>query len=370
MNYFKILFYAVFAAFFVSSCADSSDQLVIYSGRSQALVDELVENFEEETGIDVEVRYGNDAELLAVLNEEGDRSSADLFWANTTGALANANNEDLLAELPDSLVQKPDAYQSSSGKWIPVTARFRVLAYNPENVDEEDLPESVMDLPDMEEFEGRVGWTPTYSSFYDFMTAMRLEEGEDATMEWLEGMQGLDPNSYSSNTPMVQAIAAGEIDMGLTNHYYIMRLKDEGSGGDTDSDSDTQADTDSDSDTQADTDTDTSSGGEELGPDSPIETHYFTSGDIGNLALVTGAALLNTSDRTDEARQFLDFLLSEKAQQFAAETVYEYPVIRGIDLPDMMLDEEEAFELSPEYDYEQLRQLDATLDLLREAGLN
>lgn len=329
-----LLLMALVALMTVSCSQQSADELIIYSGRSQALVDDLVDRFKEQTGANVNVRYGNDAELLAILNEEGDKSPADVFWANTTGALANANENELLSQLPDSLLQIPASFKASSGRWLPVTVRFRVLGYNPNNVSTDDLPASVMELPDMEQFEGRVGWTPTYSSFYDFITAMRLEEGRDATMNWLEGMQNLNPKAYPSNTPMVQAIAAGEIDMGLTNHYYILRVKD----------------------------------GENAA--SNIETHHFASGDIGNLALVTGAGVLNTSENTDLAHRFLRFLLSEQAQSYAAETVHEYPVIRNVEVTDIMLGEGEAFELSPDYDYEELRQLEQTLDLLREAGLN
>lgn len=322
------------AAFFLSSCGDTSDdELVVYSGRSQGLVDPLVEDFKEQTGINIEVRYGNDAELLAVMSEEGDQSPADIYWANTTGALANASQKGKLVVLPDSLSSKPASYTSSSGEWIPVTVRFRTLAYNPNEVDPNNLPESVMDLAGMEEFEGRVGWTPTYSSFYDFMTSMRLIEGDDAAKEWLNGMKNLNPKSYSSNTPMLQAIAGGEIDVALTNHYYILRMKDSDS------------------------------------PNENVETYHFVEGDVGNLAMVTGAAQLTTANNSEKAQQFLSYLLSQHAQEFAAESVHEYPVIRDIELPDYMLEAEKAFELSPDYDYEQLKQLEGTLNLLREVGL-
>ncbi|MDZ7658212.1 iron ABC transporter substrate-binding protein [Fodinibius sp.] len=349
------------AAFFLSSCGETTDdQLVVYSGRSQGLVDPLVEDFKEQTGINIEVRYGNDAELLAVMSEEGDQSPADVYWANTTGALANASQKGKLVTLPDSLTSKPASYTSSSGEWIPVTVRFRTLAYNPNTVDPEDLPESVMDLPDMDDFDGRIGWTPTYSSFYDFMTSMRLIEGEDVAKEWLEGMMSLNPKSYSSNTPMLQALAGGEIDIALTNHYYILRMK-HGSTG-------TQS-TDTDSDTAMDSDSDTSMGSGEIDPNATVEMYHFAEGDVGNLAMVTGAAQLATSDNAEKAQQFLSFLLSKQAQKFAAESVHEYPVIRDVELPDYMLDAEKAFELSPEYDYEQLKQLEGTLNLLREVGL-
>lgn len=333
-----------------------TNELVVYSGRSQALVDELVADFKEQTGTDIKVRYGNDAELLAVMGEEGEESPADIYWANTSGALANASGEGMLVQLPDSLQNKPSSYTSSSGEWIPVTVRFRVLAYNPQNISADELPESVLDLPAMEEFEGRIGWTPTYSSFYDFITALRLTEGDDTAQNWLQGMMDLDPTPYSSNTPMVQAIAAGEIDIALTNHYYVLRMTQGGTGGAS-------------ADTDTDTDSDSYSGGGEPNPDASIETYHFSSGDIGNLALVTGAGQLKTAKNPELAQQFLTFLLSRQAQEFAAQSVHEYPVIREVELPGYMLDEEKAFELSPEYDYEQLQQLEGTLNLLREVGL-
>lgn len=350
LNRLSKLFLIACAAFLMNACGESDpDELVVYSGRSQALVDELVTDFEERTGASVEVRYGNDAELLAVMGEEGEQSPADVYWANTTGALANASQQDMLVPLPDSLTSKPESYTSSSAEWVPVTVRFRVLAYNPQEVDSTELPESVLDLPEMEEFEGRVGWTPTYSSFYDFMTTMRIVEGEDVAQDWLQGMTNLNPKSYSSNTPMVQAISAGEIDIALTNHYYVLRMKQGGAEGNYEDHEEYGAEG---SDSQA-----------------SIDTYHFTSGDVGNTALVTGAAQLQTGQNNELAQQFLGYLLSQHVQEFAAQSVHEYPVIRGVELPEYMLDEEEAFELSPEYDYEQLQQLEGTLNLLREVGL-
>ena len=334
---------------FVSCSNSGSDSLVVYSGRSRALVDDLVLKFEKQTGNTVNVRYGNDAELLAVMNEEGDRSPADLFWANTTGALANASKQEMLQTLPDTLLNIPAAYSGSSGRWMPVTVRFRVLAYNPERVNPEELPSSVLDLPDMARFRDRIGWTPTYSSFYDFITTMRDLKGEEVTRKWLLKMQQLNPSSYGSNPPMIQALIAGEIDIALTNHYYILQYKYGGAEGEYEEEVyfdepvvDAQA---------------------------PVETYHFEAGDIGNLALVTGASLLQTSDQNELALEFMRFLVSQEAQRYAAEVVHEYPVIQDVALPDYMLESNKALQISPDYDYEKLSNLGETLNMLREAGL-
>jgi len=344
------VFITALTVFLIGSCTQSnSDQLVVYSGRSQALVNQLVEDFKKQTGIDIEVRYGNDAELLAVMNEEGDQSPADVYWANTTGALAQANEKGMLTTLPDSLTKKPDAYQSASGKWVPVTARFRVLAYNPQTVNPEELPNSVLDLPQMERFDGRIGWTPTYSSFYDFITALRLTEDNETAKKWLLNMQHINPKAYSSNTPMVQAIMAGEIDLGLTNHYYVIQTKHGGKEGYFE---------------------DHEHYGEEgPNPDANIETYHFADGDIGNLALVTGISQLKTADNPKLAQKFISFLLSKEAQEYAAQSVNEYPVTEKAELPKYMLEAKEALKLSPDYDYEQRKQLEGTLNMLREAGI-
>lgn len=321
---------------------EAGGELVIYSGRSQVLVDSLVEMYRDQAGVPVRVRYGTDAQLLAALEEEGDQSPADVFWANTTGALGQATEADLLTELPDSLLDRPARFVPSNGLWLPTTTRFRVLAYNPERVEPDALPASVLDLPELEEFEGRIGWTPTYSSFQDFVTALREVHGEDATREWLEGVEALDPNEYSSNTPMIRALADGEIDIALTNHYYVLRLKY--------------------GDAKVEDEADVT-------PDAPVETYHFEEGDVGNLALVAGAGVLATSDQPEAAQDFLAFLLSEEAQRYAANTLNEYPLIEDVEGPDYLMPTDEALALSPEFDFERLSDLDATLQLLRDVGM-
>jgi iron(III) transport system substrate-binding protein len=335
----------------------SDDALTVYSGRSQPLVDGLVERFEAQSGIDVQVRYGTDAQLLSVMQEEGTQSPADLFWANTTGALAEAQQADLLAGLPDSLTQQAAAFQPQSGRWSPVTTRFRTLAYNSEAVDTTALPSSVLDLPQLSQFEGRIGWTPTYSSFQDFVTALRAAHGEDSTRAWLNRMQELQPKSYSSNTPMIQALADGEIDLALTNHYYVLRLKHGGGEGEYEEEEAGEEH------------------GEEhdeegpAGPSAPVEMHRFAQGDTGNLALVTGAGVMQQSDQPQQAQQFLQFLLSPEAQQFAAQQVNEYPVVENVQVPGYMMPVQQALSLSPDLQFEQLQDLEATVQLMQEVGL-
>ncbi|WP_371862123.1 iron ABC transporter substrate-binding protein [Meiothermus hypogaeus] len=303
--------------------------LTVYTGRGQGLVEPLVKQFEAETGIKVNVRYGRDAEILAALQEEGTRSPADIFWANTAGALGVASERGLFIRLGDSITRVPTSFVPASRQWVPLTIRLRVLAYNPSRVKPEDLPKSIMDLPRLTQYKGRIGWTPTYSSFQDMIAAMVAQFGEARTRQWLSEMKALEPKAYASNPAMMEAIRAGEIDLGSTNHYYIQRFVRAGQA---------------------------------------IGTYYFADGDVGSLALITGAGILKTNKNLSAANRFLLWLLSPKGQQFFTSEIAEYPVARGIVLSPNLLPLNQAVAKSPKVDFEKLP-LDTALKLLREAGL-
>lgn len=309
----------------------AQQSLTVYTGRGQGLVDPLVQQFKRETGIDVKVRYGSDAQILAALEEEGKRSPADIFWGNTAGALGVAGERGLFIKLGTSLTRLPTAFVPDSGTWVPLTVRLRVLAYNPGKVKAEELPASLLDLPKLSRFKGKIGWTPTYSSFQDMVAAMITLHGEARTRQWLVDMKALEPKSYPSNPAMLEAMRAGEIDIAPTNHYYIQRYV-------------------------------------RAGQAQNIATYYFANGDVGNLALVTGAGILKTSKNLSEANRFLLWLLSAKGQQYFASEVIEYPVTANAVLSASLLPFNQALAKGPKLDFEKLK-LDNTLRLLREVGL-
>ncbi|GGJ34538.1 iron ABC transporter substrate-binding protein [Deinococcus roseus] len=310
-----------------------SKSITVYTGRSKGLVDPIVQQFEQDTGIKVNVRYATDSAIIAALQEEGKASPADVLWANSSGSLGIANEAGLLTTLSKTLVSKfPEVYAPSNNTWIPLSVRFRVMAYNTNKVKPESFPKSVMDLPKHKEFKGRIGWTPTYASFQDFVGAMIALKGEAATREWLLGMKALEPKSYAaSNVAMMEGIRNNEIDVAITNHYYIQRFIKSGA---------------------------------------PIGTYYFQQGDVGGLALVTGAGILKTSKKRADALKFLNYLVAPKAQQFFTAEVFEYPVTNKIILSSSLLPFAEAAKLSPKIDQEKMGpRLEQAQKLLREVGL-
>ncbi len=344
---------AALTAVLVSSLnADATgESITVYAGRSEALVEPLVDAFQKDSGIKVNLRYGTDAALYAALQEEGARSPADLLWANTSGLLVTAAKRGLTVKLPASITARPLEFVPASGLWTPLSVRFRVLAFNPKKVEQAELPASVLDVPKLTKFKGRIGWTPTYSSFQDFVTALRVTQGEAKTKQWLTDMKALEPKAYTSNSSMLDAMLAGEIDVALTNHYYIQRIVAGIAEGEFEQKGLAAAEK------------------PKSGLGDVIGSHFFRAGDIGNLELVTGAAILKTSKKAATAQKFLSYLLSAKSQQLMTSRILEYPVVGGFSLPKSLLPVQDAIKRSPKIDFEKLSDLDGTLKLLREAGL-
>ncbi|PMR77194.1 iron ABC transporter substrate-binding protein [Billgrantia endophytica] len=329
----KTLFAATAAAsFLLAAPLASAGSLTLYSGRGESMVEPIIAQFEKDTGIDVQVRYGDTAQLAVLLQEEGDRSPADLYWGQDAGAMGAISRADLLAELPADIYEGlPTIYTSETGNWVAASGRGRTLVYSSERVSEDELPASIFDLTD-ERYEGRIGWAPTNGSFQSLITAMRVEHGDERTREWLEGMKDNGTVAFRNNGTQVQGVADGEVDFGLVNNYYLPRfLAADG--------------------------------------DFPVEQTVFSDGDIGNLVNVAGIAVLESSANKDDAIEFVRFLLSPAAQQYFTGNVYEYPVTRGVIQNPNLEDFDRLLEVSPQIDLDDLDDLEGTLNLLRDVGL-
>jgi iron(III) transport system substrate-binding protein len=279
----------------VPACtSDDSDAVTVYSGRSEDLIGPLLTQFAEETGIDIEVRYGDSSDLALQIATEGEQTPADVFISQSPGAVSFLDAEGLLGELgDDTLDAVGEEYRASDGRWVGLSGRRRVLVFNEEMVSEDELPASVMDLTDPA-YEGLVGVAPSNASFQDFVSAMRSSIGDDETRAWLEGMAANDSPTYPNNIAIVEAVGRGEIPMGIVNHYYNERaLADD--------------------------------------PDLPSRNHYFPEDDLGALVLVTAASRLTTTDVADDADELIRFLLGEEAQTFFTDETLEYPLAAGVE---------------------------------------
>jgi iron(III) transport system substrate-binding protein len=309
-------------------------KITVYSGRSESLVKPLLEKFTEDTGIEVEARYAGTSAMATQLLEEGDRSPADAFFAQDAGALGAVAKKGLFAELPAATLDKvPASYRAKSGEWVGVTARSRVLVYNPDLVPAAQLPSSVFDLT-KPAWKGKVGVAPTNASFQAFITAVRVQHGDAKAEEFLAGLKANDPQIREGNAPILEEVDSGKLAVGLINHYYLGELaKEQGKKP------------------------------EEM----TAKLHFFPNGDTGALVNVAGVGVLKKAAEDPDVRAFVDYLLGADAQKYFAEETFEYPVIAGADAPAGVpaLAELKA----PAIDLNDLDQLEETIALIKESGL-
>lgn len=310
---------------------DAEGPLVVYSGRGEELVGQVIADFEAQSGIDVDVRYAGTSELAATILEEGDSSPADVYWAQDAGALGALSQEGRLGPIPDDLLGLVDPrFASATGEWVGVTGRVRTLVWGTEAfATPQDVPDSVFELTD-ERFRGRVGWAPTNGSFQSFVTAMRTIHGEQVAEQWLTEMLANDVQEYTNNASQVDAVGRGEIDLALVNHYYLFRFLAED-------------------------------------PDFPA-ANKFLAEDVGGLVNVAGVGILASTQRPTAAEAFVSYLLGTEAQSFFGQFTdeLEYPLVQGVAVDERLpaLDELDP----PVIDLSDLDDLEGTLALLRRVG--
>lgn len=315
------------------TAAQAEETITLYSGRSKALVEPLIAQFTKDTGIKVSVKYGtNSAQIAQQLKEEGERSPADVIWVQDAGTLESLTKAKLFATLPDELYKNiGDNFKTADRSWIATSGRARVLAYSPLRVKKADLPQSVFDLTDPK-WKGKIGWAPANASFQTFVTAMRAQHGDEKTTAWLKGILANEPKKFPSNVPIVEAIGAGEIDIGLPNHYYLLGMK-------------------------------------KKNPDLPVAQTFFKDGDIGNLLFPAAAATLKSSKNEQNALKFIEYILNDRSQEFFTTEVNEFPVSKTVKPSNPLLDTKSLEQAHPKVNLENLQDIPGTLKLLRELNI-
>jgi len=308
----------------------SSAPVVVYSGRSEALVGELFVAFTNETGIEVDVRYGDSGEMAALVLTEGSSSPADLFFSQDAGALGAVEEASLFATLPSETLSLVESkYSSQKGNWVGTSGRARVVVYNPSLVD--TPPAGIDDLLDPK-WSGKIGYAPTNASWQSFVTALRVIRGEDAARTWLQGFAANKPVAYEKNAVVRDAVNSGDVALGLTNHYYLYeKIAAEGTAAVV------------------------------------AKNHYFVNGDVGGLVNVAGVGMLQSSKNQKSALALINYLLSPAGQEYFAQKSFEYPLVAGIaqyaELPALV-------DLnSPNIDLSDLKSIALTQEMLEEVGL-
>jgi iron(III) transport system substrate-binding protein len=303
--------------------------ITIYSGRNEKLLSPLLEQAKKDLGMNIQVRYGDTAELAIALVEEGRNTRADLFFAQDAGALGMLERRKLTTTIPPNLLNQVDPrFRSPQGHWVGVSGRARVLNYNTNRVQRNELPNSIWDLT-RPQWRGRVAWAPTNGSFQSFVTAMRSIEGERRTLQWLRAMRANGTKVYRNNTAIVEALGRGEAHIGLTNHYYLPNFQ-------------------------------------KSNANVPVAAHY-TNNDPGSMVNIAGVAIMASTKQKSDVERFIAYLLRSSSQTYFARETNEYPLVKGVAGPANQVPLSQI--QGPNINLTNLHDLEGTLELLQQAGV-
>lgn len=275
----------------------SDPDLVIYNAQHQELLEEVVPLFEEETGLDVELRNGKDLEMANQIVAEGDKSPADVFLTENSPAMSIVDRAALFAPVSEkALATIPAAYVPSSKNWTGFIARSTVVMYNTASSSEATMPASILDFA-KPEWKGRISFSPTGADFQAIVSAVLASEGREATAAWLKGLAE-NGEELQNNLVVLKAVNSGDVEAGIAYHYYWYRdQKEAGENSDN------------------------------------TALHFFGQKDPGAFLSVSGAGVLASSDRQADAQKFVEFLTSTKGQQAIAKSyALEYPLNPEVEL--------------------------------------
>jgi iron(III) transport system substrate-binding protein len=274
-----------------------STSITLYSGQHPETVSALVSAFERRTGIKVAVRSDDEDVLAAQIVQEGKHSPADVFITENSPPLEDLQQRGLLARVASSTLAKtPAKYNSPQKRWLAVSARVSVMVYNTKKLKPAQLPKSVLALA-APKWKGKLALAPTETDFQPIVTAVAARYGTARAVSWLEGLKrNASSNVYPDNETLVAEVNAGRAELGVINHYYWYRLRDE------------------------------------IGR-SKIHSaeHFFAPGDPGYVLDVSGVGILASSSHQAADQRFLAFLVGKRGQEILAHSEsYEYPLGSGV----------------------------------------
>ncbi|MCK7595716.1 extracellular solute-binding protein [Microbulbifer sp. CAU 1566] len=299
--------------------------LTLYLGRGEGgLYENVLEAIKKRNPkLNLKIRRGVTAALANTIVAEAKAGvrRADVFWAVDSGAVGVVADAGLARPLPAALTdQLKPGFQYSH--WAPVTGRIRTLPYNTDRLSADQIPDSIMALADSNL---SIGWAPAYAAFQSFVTAMRLLEGDKATGDWLRAVSQR-AKTYAGELGVVMGVERGEVDVGLANHYYTLRLK---SGK----------------------------------PDASVDL-AFTKNDAGCLVNAGGVVALSEGDLPTN---FIRYLLTREVQSYLASEAFEIPLVNGVQPPAGLVPLSSIS--PPKVDLTQLADLRPTLNLMRSVGV-
>ena len=315
--------------------ASAADKLTIYSGRAERLIKPVLDAFTSKTGIQVDLLSSGTTELVNRLKAEGERSPADLLITNDAGSLELARAAGLLRPLNMREIDRaiPSQFRASDNSWVGLSGRFWIIVYNTTMVKPDQI-KSLLELADPQ-WKDKIGIPNSGSEYLQAgVSVIRASIGDDRTKKFLLGLRdNAGSQVYQKSSQIVEAVAKGQVALGIVNHYYVYRHLA----------------------TQ---------------PTAPLAVLMpdQQEGGMGAIMNVAGVGVLKHTPRLESAKLLVEFLVAQAGQKMFADLDKEYPLHPEVKA-DPALPERKSFRaaLVPLTKLAELRE--PTLTLIEQVGL-
>ncbi|MBY5163434.1 extracellular solute-binding protein [Salsipaludibacter albus] len=296
-------------ALLASGCSGFGDDQVVrvYSGRHYDL-ETAFEQFADETGTSVEFLYGSDAELRERIVAEGEDTLADVYMTVDAGNLALAADEGLFQPIESEILDEavPENLRDPDGLWYGLSLRARTIVYDPADVDPSEL--STYDALAEPEWAGRLCLRRSTNVYTQSLVASLIaNEGQERALEIVTGWAD-NARILNNDVAILENIAAGSCDVGITNHYYLARLLEDD-------------------------------------PDFPVEVFWANQDTTGVHVNVSGAGVTAEADDPELAQELIEWLATDGQEAFVSGN-HEYPVNPDV-APDELIADFGDFTVDP-----------------------
>ena len=316
------------------SASLSGQTITVYNGQHEQTTNALVAAFEKQTGVNVRVRSDDEDVLAQQITAEGSHGRADVFFTENTAPLVRLGEAGLLAKANATAVSSvPAADVPTDHSWVGVSSRVSEIVYNTNDLKPADLPTSIYGLADPK-WKGKLSIAPGETDFAPLITSIAASKGDAAALTWLKAIKAnAGSHQEANNEALVANINKGTTQIGVINHYYWYRLRNEVGAKNVHS-----------------------------------ALAHFAPGDDGYLLDVSGVAVMKSSKHQQAAQAFVSFLVSKEGETvLAAGDSFEYPLGSGAapnpELPPFSAEKPKTFTLT------QIGDGKNAVMLLQQAGL-
>jgi len=307
--YSKYIYIIILPALFITGCTNQpvTEEVNLYTARKEHLIRPLLNIFESDTGIKVNVVSAKTKILIKKIIDEGKTSPADLLITVDAGNLHKAKMRGISQEIKSDKINNliPENLRDKDGHWYGLSIRSRVIMYNPNNIN----PVEIMNYEDLAKpaLKDRVCIRSSSNIYNQSLLASLIHyNGEKSALAWAKGVvNNFSRDPKGNDRGQMAAVVLGKCDVTLANTYYLGKWIS----------------------SKKDTEREYAK---------KIKVLFPNQVNRGSHINISGVFVTKNAKNKDSAIKLIEFLASDRAQEIYAKKNHEYPIRQDIQISDIV----------------------------------